>query len=96
MAKLKVTPSERSKRFAELETAEELQKDIQSMYTEAKKIMNGKPVVMQPVMDSLFYSMKKYVDETKNISQMETYQVQLFWDNMYTHLERIKELQKEK
>ena len=96
MAKTNVKQSERSKRFEPLETPEEVQKDIQSMYTEAKKIVNGKPVALQPIINNLFYSMKKYVDETKDISKMEFFQVQDFWNNTYTHLEQIKNHQKEK
>lgn len=93
-----VKESDRSKRLSKLETPQEIQKDIQSMYNEAKKLSNKKIAneTLRPEMNSILYSMKHYVDETQDVENMNVNQVSKFWNGAYSHLERLEEIANEK
>lgn len=89
----KVVESQRSKRLSKLETIEEVQKDIQTIYGEAKKI-NAKSdkALEQYTINSLTNNIAHFVAETKNISRLTKAQVEKFWHSAYTKLEGIIEL----
>lgn len=90
-----VKESERSKKLSSMETEQELQRDIQSMYNEAKKVIakNDKHE-NNSTMETLLRNIKHYVDETKDISRMKLHNVQDFWNSAYTQYEGIKNLSK--
>ena len=91
--KEKVQESARSKALSKLETSEELQKDIQRMYSEAKKIVDKNSDSPKKFLyKNALYSMEKPLKEVKgeNIDKMKPFQVEKFWNDAYTHLDRIK------
>lgn len=91
--KEKVQESARSKALSNLETSEELQKDIQRMYSEAKKIVDKNSDSPKAfIYKNVLYSMEKPLKEVKgdNIDKMKTFQVEKFWNDAYTHLDRVK------
>jgi arginyl-tRNA--protein-N-Asp/Glu arginylyltransferase len=86
-------PSARSKALEQLETSEELQKDIQKMYSEASKIVaKNESSEKGFLFKRALYSMKKPLEETHDVTSFKRFQVEKFWNDAYTHLEHIKSI----
>jgi hypothetical protein len=85
--------TERSQALSELETSEELQKDIQRMYSEANKVVSkNENSPNHSMYKNALYSMKKPVEETHNVDSLKKFQVEKFWHDAYSHLEHIKSI----
>lgn len=87
-----VKESVRSKKLSTLETPEDLQKDIQEMYSEAKKaITKVKDKNKLHQKNHILQGIIKNVNDTKDITKMVYSQVVGFWHNTYSLLEMINQ-----
>lgn len=90
----KVVPSERAKKFRQLETPEDLQKDIQTMYSEAGRLVakaKDKHPLM-PLIKSQHEALKHYVSETKEMRHLTHNHLANFWNLAYSHYDKINDL----
>lgn len=95
MADDKVKPSERSKVLSKLETPEEVQKDIQRIYSDARKLAAAADKsAKRTIIDRNVQSIKRDVDDTASIKGMSIHQVSGYWQNAFTLLENVKKLVK--
>lgn len=86
----KVKESERSKKLSTLETIEEVQKDIQLIFSNAKKtVIRIKDDDVAKQANHILSGIQFNVNETKDISRMVYSQIMKFWHNAYSLNEQI-------